>query len=184
MVIDMVKKIFGIGLSKTGTTSLTTALEILGYSCIHNPLISEQINQYDAATDIVISSQFEYLDKKYPDSKFILTTRDLNDWLNSCQVHFDLKRLANHSLNKKPEKLKKILEYRQNFYGSLDYNLHIFTQKYYTHHNRVFRYFADKPDDLLVMNICNGDGWIKLCPFLCKSIPSQPFPWENARAKT
>ena len=33
------KKVFCIGLSKTGTTSLSKALEILGYRSIHTPII-------------------------------------------------------------------------------------------------------------------------------------------------
>jgi hypothetical protein len=32
---------------------------------------------------------------------------------------------------------------------------------------------------LLVMNIIEGDGWDKLCPFLGTKIPSLPFPHEN-----
>jgi hypothetical protein len=38
------KKYFGIGLSKTGTTSLTEALNILGFNIIHNPTKNELFN--------------------------------------------------------------------------------------------------------------------------------------------
>jgi hypothetical protein len=29
------------------------------------------------------------------------------------------------------------------------------------------------------MNICAGDGWDKLCPFLGKTAPNAPFPCTN-----
>jgi hypothetical protein len=29
------------------------------------------------------------------------------------------------------------------------------------------------------MNICDGEGWEKLCSFLNKPIPDVPFPKEN-----
>ena len=29
------------------------------------------------------------------------------------------------------------------------------------------------------MNICDGDGWEVLCPFLGKDIPNVPFPKLN-----
>ena len=82
-------KIFGIGLSKTGTTSLHVALEILGYSSVHYPVTWEEFDRYDAAHDITVASRFEELDKLYPGSRFILTLRDLNQWLRSCENHFD-----------------------------------------------------------------------------------------------
>jgi hypothetical protein len=42
----------------------------------------------------------------------------------------------------------------------------------------VKEYFRDRPDDLLVMNICAGEGWEKLCPFLGLAIPKVKFPHE------
>jgi hypothetical protein len=42
----------------------------------------------------------------------------------------------------------------------------------------VQEYFKDRPADLLVMNICAGEGWEKLCPFLNRdAIPSRDFPF-------
>ena len=47
------------------------------------------------------------------------------------------------------------------------------------HYSERKKYFKDRPNDLLVMNICNGEGWEKLCPFLNKPVPDAPFPKEN-----
>ena len=44
------------------------------------------------------------------------------------------------------------------------------------HHEAVLRYFKDRPDKLLVMDICGGDGSSDLCLFLNCPEPSQPFP--------
>ena len=50
-------KIFGIGLSKTGTSSLSEALEILGYSTVHFPRSLSEIAYYDAATDSTVAGR-------------------------------------------------------------------------------------------------------------------------------
>ena len=96
-------KVFGIGLSKTGTTSLARALEILGYNvkdCLGITKYSKgdisSINEtaldtYDALTDTPIPNFYRELDKKYPNSKFILTVRDMDGWLNSCRKQFNQK---------------------------------------------------------------------------------------------
>jgi len=37
---------------------------------------------------------------------------------------------------------------------------------YRRHHESVVEYFNDRPRDLLVLNIIEGEGWDKLCRFL------------------
>ncbi len=49
-----------------------------------------------------------------------------------------------------------------------------------TKYDKIKNYFKDRPDDLLVMNICDGDGWEVLCPFLDKPIPAVSFPHLNS----
>ena len=44
------------------------------------------------------------------------------------------------------------------------------------HERRVRAYFADRPDDLLVIDISAGEGWEALCPFLGVPVPDKPFP--------
>lgn len=92
---NKVNKVFGVGLSKTATTSLTFALEILGFCTKHYPSlryyphwlrgIKKHVLEEDQAfSDITIIPFYKELDRKYPGSKFILTARDLDDWLESC----------------------------------------------------------------------------------------------------
>jgi hypothetical protein len=56
-----------------------------------------------------------------------------------------------------------------------------FIAAYNRHHADVRRYFADRPGDLMEMNIIEGDGWEKLCPFLGLQVPPTPFPHLNRR---
>ena len=112
----MNKKVFCIGLNKTGTSSLHEAFKILGLKSIHfvdgkNINIKEIIldnylkgndilkglEEYDAFSDwdkapytVDIYKEF---DKQYPNSKFILNTRDLNCWLDSREKHVRRNRI-------------------------------------------------------------------------------------------
>ena len=87
--------IFGIGLSRTGTTSLHHALELLGYRSAPSSaaLLDDQydrlLDRYDAFTDNPIPFMYRDLDARYPGSKFILTTRPLAGWLASMEWLFD-----------------------------------------------------------------------------------------------
>ena len=76
-------KILGIGHSKTGTFSLTTALQYLGYSAIHNPTSLRQVELHAAATDMPVTVIFELLDRMFPGGKFIYSVRDREPWLES-----------------------------------------------------------------------------------------------------
>ena len=56
-------KIFGIGLAKTGTTSLNDAFAILGIASIGCPADIASIRRFDAATDGIVADRFEELDR-------------------------------------------------------------------------------------------------------------------------
>lgn len=172
----MNSKIFGIGLSKTGTSSLSAALEILGYRSVHFPISMAEIEDNDAASDISVSYRFEELDRLYPGSKFILTIRDLNQWLESCENHFGRKV----NLGEIHPKLREFLEtHRLLNYGTISYDTVLFQVAYQRHIQQVQNYFSYRPQDLLIMNIASGEKWERLCTFLGHSIPEQEFPQEN-----
>ncbi len=172
----MSAKIFGIGLSKTGTSSLNGALKVLGYKSIHFPISMEEIHSYDAACDISVSYRFKELDILYPGSKFILTIRDLNQWLDSCENHFGKKV----NLGELSPKLRDFLRINRLLnYGTVNYDRVLFQEAYQRHIQQVQNYFAHRSQDLLTMNISSGEGWERLCHFLERPIPEQPFPQEN-----
>ena len=89
------KKIFGIGLSRTGTTSLERALKILGYNCEHFNSGSRVLNwpelfMLESAVDTPVSARFESLYYAFPDSKFIYTVRNISEWAESMKRFYGL----------------------------------------------------------------------------------------------
>jgi len=169
-------KIFGIGLSRTGTLSLAIALRELGYKTVHYPnppLIPELIDvikDYDAACDTPIALAYKELDKAFPNSKFILTTRSLESWIESCRnfKHFRV------GLKFQKKQVRLLL------YGYNGFHEGKFIETYIRHNKEIREYFKDR-NDLLIINMINGDGWEKLCAFLNKEIPNKPFPHRHKR---
>ncbi len=176
-------KIFGIGLSKTGTSSLAHALEILGYKTRDYPGIERYapgditcvdpalLRDNDALTDTPIPSYYRELDRAYPGSKFILTVRAREGWLKSCQKQFTEKLAA-----KQNEAHNRLF---MDLYGTTVFDTVKFGTGYERFVARVLEYFKDRPDDLLILDVTGGEGWEKLCPFLGKPIPDLPFPKAN-----
>ncbi len=164
-------KIFGIGLSKTGTSTLNKALEILGFASIHYPMNLKQIEAHDAATDIPIAAAFERLDSLFPNSKFIYTIREREEWLESCRRLW----MAREPLASPFQRNVRLV-----VFGGVDFDPERFKRAYQRHENRVLAYFAERPRDLLTLDICGKRaGWETLCPFLGVPILDAPFPWVN-----
>jgi hypothetical protein len=174
-------KIIGIGLNKTATSSLEMAMVQLGFKVLHDgwvateairrerrgglPILST-LEEYDAFMDVPFDRVWRELDAEYPGSKFILTTRDMPSWIKSRSKHVKANRTSP--------------SYR---------GLWLLTQtskweeEWRRHHDGIREYFQDRPDDLLIMDICAGDGWEKLCPFLGVDAPEGPFPQANVTTK-
>jgi hypothetical protein len=171
----MKHRCWGIGLGRTGTHSLCDALQILGYkNVIHNPTF-EQLRIAGAGADNGVTIYFKYLDYKYPNSKFVLTMRGLEDWLESIQYISEKHPVP-------PQDNDEIIKRRMLIYEAVEYDHEKFTRAYIRHYDEVRRYFRDRPTDLLEMNMMAGDGWEKLCPFLGLPVPAAPFPHSNRRS--
>lgn len=176
-------KLFGIGLSKTGTTSLAHALEILGYRTRDYPGLEHysagdltsidagMLEAHDALTDTPIPSFYRELDARYPGAKFILTVRDAEGWLKSCKKQFTEKLAA-----KQNEAHNQLF---MELYGCTVFDEQKFLAGYERFVSSVLEYFKNRPQDLLVINVVAGEGWEKLCPFLGKPVPEIPFPKAN-----
>jgi 3'-phosphoadenosine 5'-phosphosulfate (PAPS) 3'-phosphatase len=179
-------KVFGIGLSKTGTTSLARALEILGYRTrdflgvtryLRGDLSSvdlTQIDAHEAFTDTPIPSFYRELDVAYPGSKFILTVRDREGWLRSCKKQFT-RRLA----EKESEASRALF---QDLYGGMEFDEQRYSEGYDRFVRGVEEHFLGREDDLLVLDVTRGQGWRELCAFLGKPVPEVPFPVTNVTA--
>ena len=181
--------VFCIGLSKTGTRSLHDALQALGLRSVHwggpdlraavqrgpeinaaveralaegRPLLDD-LEDADAYSDILaLSRRFDVLDRQYPGSRFILTVRDLDEWLDSRQRHVE----ANVAMRARGEYDGTFLEVDREGWRA----------EALAHERRVRDHFAERPGDLLVLDIAAGHGWAELCPFLGVEVPHQPFP--------
>ena len=171
---DKIKhRAWGIGLGRTGTTSFCESLRVLGYqNVIHNPTF-EQLPHLDGAADNGCTIFYKYLDYKFPDSKFVLLTRDLKSWLSSVEY------IHGHDAVDRSEDL--VIMRRMLLYGTISFDKEKFVEAYHRHHDDVRHYFRDRPNDLLEMDIPAGDGWEKLCPFLGLAIPEHPFRDTNKR---
>lgn len=165
-------KIFGVGLSKTGTTSLTKALKMLGYRACHLPKdLESALEKYEALIDTPIARAYKNLDELYPSSKFILTIRDVESWLESMRAHFVI-----YSRDTRED---WILELRRDLYHTEEFDPVLMRDSFLQHNENVKSYFSTRPNDLLIINIINGEGWDVLCPFLSKPIPNTLFPKIN-----
>lgn len=181
--------VFCIGLSKTGTRSLHEALQVLGLRSVHwggpdlatavqrgpeiraaverclregRPLL-EDLEEADAYSDIeALSRHFDVLDEQYPGSRFILTVRAMDDWLDSRRRHVEANR-----------ERKARGEYAGTF---LEVDLDGWRAEMTDHVERVLAHFEGRPHDLVVLDIAAGAGWAQLCPFLGLPIPDRPFP--------
>lgn len=173
-------KIFGIGLSRTGTTSLHLALIILGKASVHYPSSAvsrwmygnfkqDALSDFDACSDIPVAIYFRELDKRYPGSKFILTTRDEQGWLDSTREWWS---------NTPPSSKNTIFRdmVRLAAYGSANHCDDRFLRRYREHLNQVRDYFSRTSGALLELDISERDKWGKLSEFLNVRKPGIDYP--------
>jgi hypothetical protein len=169
-------KVFGLGLSKTGTSSLTDALTLLGLRAVHYPHDLAVANDVDALTDIPVAPHYAELDRAWPGSRFILTRREKTSWLRSIEMHWRLMlqwwEAATPDLRRYHERVAL------SAYGTLTFDREHFSRVYNEHERDVRDYFRGRAE-LLVMDLCGGEGWSRLCPFLGLPEPRVPFPHAN-----
>lgn len=178
-------KVFGIGLSKTGTTSLSIALTRLGVDNAHwsNPLTGAFLSDIDfymlgGATDTPVSARFEQLARTYPNARFVLTERPLPEWRASFAAH--MLRTRNCHQTRRDRGTRYGMEAAMVDYGL--YLGHASPEAAYDAHTRqALRIFAHQPERLLRFDVFSGHGWPELCAFLGVPPPAAPFPVSNQR---
>jgi len=180
-------RIFCIGLNKTGTKSLARAFELLGLRALHDarratPAIeraAEQglalltwIDDYDCYTDAPFYRWYRQLDEQYPNSRFIFNTREDEAWMQS-RIARDRRWNATRRQPGEPprpcdrERLLALKHRRE---------------------AEINTYFAARPQDLLILDLCAGQGWAEICAFLGLPPPRSAdgelhaFPWVGKRA--
>lgn len=150
---------------------------MLGYRIIRLPLNWEGITDFDAALPGVSAAMFTELDAAFPNSKFILTVRDVEGWLKSIERDMSRKKGVKRD---KQEDRKKILTLK---YGTSDFDPKAFRIAFHRHEAKVVDYFKNRPEDLLVLNVTKSEGWEPLCTFLNEPVPNSSFPYVNKAAE-
>lgn len=183
-------RIFGIGMHKTGSTSLHHAFEILGFNSWHWSSAhyakaiwaemtafekSTSLEHFYALCDLPIAILFKQLDRAYPNSRFILTLRDEEDWLRSVENHWG------HKTNKHrgwwdTDPFTHFIH--KQIYGQKNFDREVFRARYRRHNAEVMDYFARR-SDLLVLDVDHNDKWGKICAFLDRPLPMVSYPGEN-----
>lgn len=172
-------QIFGIGVAKTGSHSLTAALELLGFrtkhighECYHgrNELLAllkrnkaagknlcEGVDA-DALIDWPVCDLFNALADQYPHAKFILSYRPPHD----CALSWIRMTMAQPGRHVGSRGYKDFAAYATE------------------HVDSVWRRFREEPARLLLLDMRDADEtkWAALCQFLQKPQPSKgtPFP--------
>lgn len=98
---------------------------------------------------------FHILDQQYPNSKFILNTRDINKWVLS-RVNFKtflIKMIDNELVLGRPD--YEYILYYMDYYDTTNINdiASLWKNEYLRHVNNVRKYFANRPNDLLEYNL-------------------------------
>jgi hypothetical protein len=153
-------------------------MEALGFSSRH--FIGELMVNPDAEVpaDVLIDSPvpflYPHLDVRFPGSKFILTTRDKEKWLESMHWMFTHGKVIWNWP-------RSTQEYHRKFYHTTKFNRKILSKHFDEYHAAAIQYFKSRPGDLHILNIDKGIHMSDLCDFL--KIPRQEltFPKSNER---
>jgi hypothetical protein len=210
-------KVFCLGLSRTGTTSLHEAFCALDLRSVHFPIHlftqSEALalppfrptlrlgpyaawrrgkelkasrvhhdakgilENHDAFCDLPVPLYYRELDRLFPGSKFILTTRDGGSWLESMKWLFD----DGAVLWKRGHVGDEL---HQRAYGTTVFDRKKILAACERHHREVAEYFRDREGGLLTLRVDRGElRYETLAGFLGLDSPlSGPCPRANEAA--
>ena len=194
-------EVIGAGFGRTGTLSLRTALETLGYApCYHMlevfqqpqhseiwlqallgepPAWNQFLAGYRAGVDWPVCHFWRELAQQFPHAKLILTRRDSEAWYASIsQTIFEgiLHSGPAEGARGLQQRMARVLLAKV-FDDRFDKD-HVIAV--YEAHNRAVA-AALGPDRLLTYDV--AEGWEPLCHFLRCTVPAEPFPRTNSTAE-
>tara|TARA_Y100001968_G_scaffold125472_1_gene114463 strand:- start:7136 stop:7915 length:780 start_codon:yes stop_codon:yes gene_type:complete len=197
-------KVFCIGTHKTGTTTLNLIFYLIGFDCApqHEIEIStteqvqygiyrelfNKVNAYDFFQDSPFAEGSTYvaLDAYFPQSKFILTYRDPENWFDSM-IKFDQRNLNTKNINQsdienygylREDYMIKHKEYiylseideKNNFNVKYNWNLlydkNHYIDIYIKRRDEIVKYFQRRPQDLLIIDLTKEKDIKKITDFL------------------
>lgn len=135
-------------------------------SILDKTLLQELVQEYDFFSDNPWPLLYRQLDQGFPNSKFILTRRNIDSWIKSIVRHSG----SQHT------------RMRQLIYGYGNPANHVthYREVYSVHNRDVVRYFGNRKD-LLIVDIEDDDSRIaeSLAEFLGLGNNRIPFPTSN-----
>jgi Sulfotransferase domain len=196
----MALQVIGAGFGRTGTATLKTVLEQLGFGPCHHmievilhpeqagfweratrgePVHWEEVFAgYNASCDWPSCAFYKELAERYPEAKVILTLRDPKAWYKSVSNTIMLAMKGPLTLpdGKRvgpPGDFAPLLIGQKTFGGRFDEDAMI--EVFNRHNEDVKRTIP--AGRLLVFDAVQG--WEPICRFLDKPIPAMPFPKTN-----
>ena len=197
-------KVIGAGFGRTGTLSLKTALEELGFGkCYHMVEILKKpshmklwaeimqgnkarwdtiFRDYQAAVDWPVAAYYRDLMTAYPEAKVILTVRDPNSW------HRSIMTTLYQARRRFFVRLTRIIPVLHQFLNGMEYAIwESAFQNKLEDKDHAIRVFNDHIEEvkrivpaerLLVFEARHG--WEPLCSFLNVPIPvNKPYPHKH-----
>lgn len=194
-------EVIGAGFGRTGTLSLKTALERLGFGPCHHmlevvarPQQSPRwaaaasgdvdwdglLEGYRAIVDWPGCAFWRELSAHYPEARVVLTTRDPQAWYRSIRntIYEALTRADVEPLPDLQRSMAQHLILDRTFGGRLDDAAHAIAV--FERHNRAVR--EQLPAGRL-LEFDVSEGWAPLCAFLGRAVPEDPFPASNTTAE-
>ena len=194
----MALKVVGSGLGRTGTKSMQTALNQLGFGpCHHMVEVFRQpesmqlwvdagkgrpnwdliFKDYQSMVDYPGAAHWRAIADHYPDAKVLHTVRDPDKWFDSTQatIFAPGRGPAGGAAGVQGE-------FFASFMGAFRDKLHdraFMTDHFRRHTEEVKATIA--PERLLIYEV--GEGWDRLCAFLGVRVPDEPYPTENSTAE-
>jgi len=203
-------KVFNVGFSKTGTTSIEQAFKILGYRVSKGHwkyhynyyLLAvalagdyDEIIRYTRLFDAFCDGPwgggtdlYKRLEQEYPDAHFLLTVRDPDKWHDSLVT----------MLTMFDDDLRTAMGtyHRYGFFGTVYWFRKVFDieelagnrdkmiARYLAYNDEVQAYFRARNRPLYVADVSQEENpWEGLCGFLGRDVPDVPFPRLNTAAK-
>ena len=192
----MALKIVGTGLGRTGTKSLQSALNMLGFGPCHHmvevfahpesaglwieaakgrPDWEAIFADYRSVVDYPGAQFWRQLVAYYPDAKVLHTVRDPDEWFDSTQATI-------FSPESPASRRGPMSEFFQIILGSFGEHLHdrAFMTDYFRNHTKAV--VNTVPAGRLLVYEAS-QGWEPLCRFLGVPLPGEAFPAQNSRAE-
>ena len=190
----MALEIVGAGFGRTGTLSMKTALEQLGFGPCHHMVevfprpesvdgwaaaiegrevdLDALVDGFRSAVDFPICAAWSRFADRFPDAKVLLTVRSSESWWRSYEATIGPRIAAtDHG-----EGRSMMTAIRDVVFGGRPMERDHAIEVYESHNADVILRTAG--DRLLIYEL--GSGWEPLCAFLGVPVPAAPFPSSNS----